>query len=120
MHTQTRLHDEPGFAVAYERATAGATREAFWNDVVSQQMKREPKKKGYKKNETTFPAAANAAMRLALRRASFCMVRSEGAEKEDGKMLPVGGWESRALPAPLPFPISQGSIGVSTTSGEPG
>lgn len=25
----TRQHDEPGFAVAYERATAGATREAF-------------------------------------------------------------------------------------------
>ena len=24
------------------------------------------------------------------------MVRNEGAEKEDGKMLPVGGWESRA------------------------
>ncbi len=25
----TRQYDEPGFAVAYERATAGATREAF-------------------------------------------------------------------------------------------
>jgi len=37
------------------------------------------------KKETTFPAAANAAMRLALRTANFCMEGNAEAEKEDGK-----------------------------------
>jgi hypothetical protein len=34
----TGQYGEPGFAVAYERATAGATRETFYNRVVSQQV----------------------------------------------------------------------------------
>jgi hypothetical protein len=37
------------------------------------------------KKETTFPVAANAAMRLALMTANLCMERNAGAEKEDGK-----------------------------------
>jgi hypothetical protein len=35
-----------------------------------------------KKKETTFPAAANVATRLALRRANVCMERDDVAEKE--------------------------------------
>jgi hypothetical protein len=43
------------------------------------------RKTWFLKKETTFPAAANAAMRLALRTANFCMERNAREEKEDGK-----------------------------------
>ena len=39
-----------------------------------------------------------------------------GAEKEEGKCSQLEDGKVELLPAPLPFPISQGSIGVSTTS----
>ena len=59
----------------------------------------------FKENETTFPAAANVAMRLALSTANFCMERNTGAEKEDGKCSQLEDGKSRALQAPLAFPI---------------
>jgi hypothetical protein len=43
------------------------------------------RKRRFKKKETTFPAAANAAMRLALRTVNLRMERNAGVEKEDGK-----------------------------------
>jgi hypothetical protein len=64
------------------------------------------------KNETTFPAAANAAMRLALMTANFCMERNAGGRKRGWQMLPVGRWESRVVASTTDFPDFQSWIGV--------
>jgi hypothetical protein len=101
----TRWHSTPGFAVAYERAAAGATRETFYcweSGSTSSEVRR--KKNLEKTDELTFPAAASVAMRLALRRANLCMERRNGwgGEKEDCRYFGFGeGWQVELLPTPI-------------------
>jgi hypothetical protein len=111
----TWWYGTPGFAVAYERAAAGATRETFysWDSGSTSSELRGEKNKLGKTNELTFPAAASAAMRLALRRANFCMGRRKGlGEKKDCRKM-----ASRAVASAANFPDFQSWFGVSTGVG---
>lgn len=58
-------------------------------------------------------------MRLALRTANFCMERSAGAEKEDGKGFHLKYGKVEWFASTTDFPDFHGSIGVSNSRMRP-